>query len=258
MMVVDSIWPLNWLQVRRGPPADVDGYVVHVHDHADDVREQQERHHQKLDDHPTGAERTAVDDPAERGHRAGYDGERAEQHDLVDADPAAPLVGRAEAHHLLPPHLAQVVRAGAYPGPRQAVPGACRPAHRLILLDGGGMPYEVEPLPGRVTVVDPVVAQIPRGLDVGRGNHQGTSYPLVELGVGGQCAMAGVMGQDEQPTDAQAGQQPERQDEVPAVGERQSDEWQQVQHTGQRHPTEGSAGGAFVAIGRDHGAHGAQ
>jgi hypothetical protein len=62
----------------------------------------------------------------------------------------------------------------------------------------GGLPYEVEALPGGVGVVDAVVPQHPSFVDMPRRDHGETSNGAVQAPTREQRAVGGVMADDEQ------------------------------------------------------------
>ena len=86
------------------------------------------------------------------------------------------------------------------------MPQTSETAERAVLVDRCRVPDEIEPLTGRVAVVDAIVAEVPCGLDVQARPHADLRDRPVGSARVDQGAVRRVMAQHEQAGDAQPGQ----------------------------------------------------
>ena len=193
-----------------GIPGHAGVRVMHVDDEADHPVPEDERHDEAHRDQPPrrlsgrhrGGDQSADPDQRAQGHAQAVpqEGLATGRHHLL-----------ARKHHATPPDLDQVVQPRR---PAAAVHALQRPPPRrqgLELLQRARLPDEVEALQVGVAVVHHVVPHIPQA--VGRHGRQKDQppQPAIQCAVGGQALVAGIVSQDEEAADHEAGGQARQQ-----------------------------------------------
>ena len=102
-------------------------------------------------------------------------------------------------------------------------------AHLCELIDGSGVPHEIESFTRGKAVVDAIVAEVPSCFDVSAWRHAAAGDESIHPFRVEECAMGGVVAKDEHPGDGEAHGQPEEWDRPPLRGQHEQREWSDVE-----------------------------
>jgi len=185
-------------------PADVLTDVVHVDGKTNYPSEEQPWDKRNFYPRPCGTSESLITKPPDKSNRRGRKYECRQHLDPATIDFLRPFFWRGKHHHLVPPHLATVIEAGADGRPLDFVSKALPARHRVPLREGDRVPDEVHTLFDGVAMVHTVVSEIPRLLEVCRWEHRDARDDFIQAPRFEQRPVRGVVAQHEQPAYCEA------------------------------------------------------